>query len=89
MLSKPIVHPGEAWKQNSEIEFEGSTRMGIDCGCISASLFSSARGFWLTRQVGGAGDPSLRLKNGCTQDDNAMWKPELYMILRCKRPNCT
>jgi hypothetical protein len=46
--------------------------MGIDCGCISASLFSSVRAVQLTRVAGEARDPSLRLKNGFAQDDNAV-----------------
>jgi hypothetical protein len=33
---------------------------------------------WLTRKVGDAGDPSLRLKNGYAQDDNAVQKGKLH-----------
>jgi len=32
----------------------------------------------LTRKAAGAGDPSLRLKNGCAQDDNTVSKAELH-----------
>jgi hypothetical protein len=31
---------------------------------------SGSEAVWLTLYVGSAGGPSLRLKNGCAQDDN-------------------
>jgi hypothetical protein len=36
---------------------------------------------WLTRWVGGAGDPSLRLRSGSAQEDNDHFGYERYSII--------
>jgi hypothetical protein len=38
---------------------------------------------WLTRRASGGGDPSLRLKNGCAQDDTLDKGPRLRRY-RCR-----
>jgi hypothetical protein len=45
----------------------GLSLIGIGCDLLDDTY----RAFWLTRRAGGAGDPSLRLKNGSVQDDTA------------------
>jgi hypothetical protein len=44
--------------------------MGIEKGFEFPKVFNFGGGaIWLARRAGQAGDPSLRLKNGCAQDD--------------------
>jgi hypothetical protein len=46
--------------------------MGIECILARVYFFECAVSLSLTREAGGAGGPSLRLKNGYAQDDNAI-----------------
>jgi len=71
VLSKPIVHPGEAWKsriQKSDLRARREWELIVD---VLARVYFRACAVSLTREAGNVEILSLRLKNGFAQDDNA------------------